>query len=351
MSTMFLENHWTMDSHLISMRGYLAAVVLENGEILVSGGEILHGYETQQISSVEIYSPLNRKWRVAAEMLVARSQHTLTVLQNRKRILAIGSFNFIDAYTAEIYDIETNRWVYVPSRMNIGHYIHTATLLNNGQVVTISVSCVSFDMKISVQLYDPSLNTFINTGSLNTARCSHTATLLNDGLRVLVVGGHNHFSMGLSTSEIYASGSWFYTLGNMITGRRFHTAVLLLNGDVLIAGGISQDGSALSSAEIYNSETSTFSSTKSMICARWGFTMTLLPSGKVLAVGGVYEPTNECLLVSELYDPITHEWTSTRLLNTFHKNFATILLNNSVLIIGGFNINGTAIDECERYDV
>lgn len=340
-----------MDSYLISARARFAAVVLENGEVLISGGESVTNYPFSHMSSTEIYSPWNRKWRGVTDMLAVRIYHTLTILKNRKSILAIGSDDTLDSYTAEIYDIETNRWSYVPNIMNVGRHGHTATLLKSGQVLIVGGVRTNHDHQSSVQLYDSSSNTFISTGNLNTARDYHTATLLNDGLRVLVTGGDDHPMLGLLTAEIYSSGSWSYTLGNMMIGRRNHAAVLLPNGNVLIAGGYTHNHTPLLSAEIYDIITSTFSPTKSMACARWEFTLILLPTGKVLAVGGTFEQTDECLLVPELYDPIIGEWTSTRLLNTPHYNHVTVLLNNSVLIIGGRNQNYTHLHECERYDL
>src|SRR5438132_1342134 len=55
-------------------------------------------------------------------------------------------------------------------------YQHTATLLQNGQVLVAGGQ--GFNYLSSAELYNPSTGTWTLTGSLHTARALHTATLL-----------------------------------------------------------------------------------------------------------------------------------------------------------------------------
>jgi hypothetical protein len=253
-----------------------------------------------------------------------------------------------------------NRWAFVPSAMDVGHCYHTATLLQNGQILIVGgINPFTFSsVNSNVQLYDPPSNTFITKASLNTAHWLHTATLLNDGQLVLIIGGLDTMQQILSTAEVYADGLWSTTAGDMFVARRDHAVVLLPNGNVLVAGGSHRyylDWSsdmgdhALASVKIYNSATRTFSPAQSMACARSKLTLTLLPSGKVLAVGGISSPTDECPFISELYDPTTDQWISTRLLNSVRYGLAAVLINNSVLAIGGSISVYTQLKQCERY--
>ena len=85
---------------------------------------------------------------------------------------------------------------------------------------------------------------------MTTARFLHTATLLPNG-QVLVTGGDDSHGI-LWYAELYdpATGLWTAT-GRMTTDRWYHTATLLPNGEVLAAGGYNFDSGTLGSAELY----------------------------------------------------------------------------------------------------
>ncbi|CAF1147634.1 unnamed protein product [Adineta steineri] len=302
----------------------------------------------------EIYLPMSQKWHTAATMQAGRDTYTLTVLQDGKSILAVGCSDDIDSYTVEIYDIEIDLWTFVPVLMEDQRLSHTATLLQNGQILIVGGKLSVIDLFDTSRacLYDPSSNMFIRTGSMNIPRSWHVATLLNDGLSVLVTGGYPTLYGGALPSEIYINGSWFYTNNDMMCDCTGHAAALLPDGNVLIAGGYSYSYGVVSSAILYDPATHTFSPTQSMACSRMGFTLTLLPSGQVLAAGGIGFTTDECPLVCELYDPVSGQWTSTRLLNTIRQGHAAGIINNSVILIGGYDDDGdpnNPVDQIEIY--
>src|ERR1022692_4060978 len=190
-----------------------------------------------------------------------------------------------------------------------------------------------------------SSGTWANTGNLNTTRVSHTATLLNNG-EVLAAGG-NDSAGTLASAELYspATGKWTVT-GSMATVRTFQTATLLPSGQVLVAGGligISDTGviSCTGSAELYNPATGQWTVTGSMTTPRFEHAAMLLPNGLVLVAGGL--SSSGTLASAELYDPSSGMWKATGSMNNARAGAqATLLQNGQVLIAGGGRYAKTA---------
>jgi hypothetical protein len=101
------------------------------------------------------------------------------------------------------------------------------------------------------EIYDPGIETWTATGTMNVTHDYHTATLLTNGL-VLVAGTGSYFATNIS-AELYEPVSQTWTVAATVnTPRTSHTATLLPNGQVLAAGGRGYYG-VLASAELYNS--------------------------------------------------------------------------------------------------
>ncbi len=176
---------------------------------------------------------------------------------------------------------------------------------------------------------------FSTTGSMNVARDGHTATLLQNG-EVLVVGGFNYTTGFLTSAELYdpAKGKWTFT-GSTSVSRSGDAALLLPNGQVLVAGGNDMNATgapALASAELYNPSTGTWTATGSMTRARTGFAVALLQNGEVLVAGGDQAPGSGIPSTAELYNPATGTWTATGNMTTSAGGGAILLPNGDVLV-------------------
>jgi hypothetical protein len=199
--------------------------------------------------------------------------------------------------------------------------------------------------------------TFTLTGSLNIARRDHTATLLQNG-EVLVAGGtdvDNNFTTALASAELYnpTTGKWTLT-GSMSDARTAFTATLLTNGEVLVAGG-SNEVDCLDSAELYNPGTGQWTLTGSMNQPRCSHSATLLPNGEVLVAGGTeVDPFQSgTLATAELYNPSTRTWEATGSLNVSRAGSAAVLENGQVLLAAGYNITNqseTILASAELYN-
>jgi hypothetical protein len=249
-------------------------------------------------------------------MASANYDHTATLLDDGQ-VLIVGADD-------EIYDPATAAFSPIAGPRLVS--AHTATRLADGRVLLTGAGGFvgSSYVPNGGYLYDPATGTFSATGSMTTARAEHSATLLADGT-VLIVGG------ALASAEIYnPTTGTFSATGNMTTARDRPTATRLADGTVLITGGQS-NGLGLASAEIFDPATSTFSATGGMGTDRYGHTATRLTNGTVLVVGGF----SGNWPFAEIYDPHAGTFSATSSPITPHFNHtATLLLNGTVLITG-----------------
>jgi hypothetical protein len=325
-----------------SQHAYHTATLLNNGKVLIAGGVDSTGLTT---ASAELYDPVAKTFTALSGLVNGRDQHTATLLGDGTVLIAGGFENFVGSLTsAEIYDPTANTFTSIilpggqPSTLSDPRYGHTATLLNNGMVLFAG----GFNVQElnSAELYDPTYQTFTYTHNnfgaqttMNSPRFLHTATLLNTGQVLIAAGTVNAgvAPMPSNSAELYdpVAETFTYTndvnnTGNQTTlnlARYFHTATLLNNGLVLIVGGqIDPNGTPTPTAELFdpNAQTFTFtmdnnSNQTNLTNARHVQTSTLLDDGTVLIAGGVVssqipapDPSYlSATATAELYGPLT----------------------------------------------
>jgi hypothetical protein len=312
------------------------STLLQNGKVLIAGA-ISSGPEARV---TELYDVLSGTWTTTGDLAVEFHSFTATLLPSGKVLIA-GGYIFqgdtsIPSADAELYDPASGTWATTGS-LGTRRRDHTMTLLPNGRVLVAGGSSPS--RLASAELYDPSSGTWTTTGSLATARGASTATLLPSG-KVLVVGGISGISSILGSAELYdaASGTWT-TTGSLATARYDHTATLLPNGKVLVAGGTWAGPGSLASAELYDPTNGIWTPTGNLVHARYGATATLMPNGKVLVTGGVRAgPGGAFLETAELYNHVNGTWAETGSLGTPRTNHSAALLSNGqVLVSGGYS--------------
>src|SRR5882762_10633974 len=106
-----------------------------------------------------------------------------------KRAKLNGWLSLFLLFVGATLNVQAQTWSFSAS-MHYWHTSHTATLLNNGEVLVAAGGGIGNAYQNYSELYNPSTGPFSDTGSLNTASCYPKATLLNNGM-VLVVNGTN----------------------------------------------------------------------------------------------------------------------------------------------------------------
>src|SRR5437868_10143058 len=102
--------------------------------------------------------------------------------------------------------------------------LHTATLLADGRVLV--AGGVPFSQAAISEVFDPTTQSWRNSGPLAVGREFHTATLLQDG-RVVATGGQTANQL-LASTELYDAPSGRWTSARPLNeARELHTATLL----------------------------------------------------------------------------------------------------------------------------
>jgi subtilisin-like proprotein convertase family protein len=351
---------WTNTGSMSTARYNHTATLLNNGLVLDAGGFGNGSYQT----SSELYYPATGTWSNTGSLNTDRVTQEAVLLPNGVALTAGGQsdtpVNPTTLASAELYNPSTQTWVNT-GPMNIAREYFTLTLLTNDLVLATGGANVDNSpatLLSSAELYYPTTGTWSNISSMNAIRYNHSATLLPNG-QVLVAGGDNASGV-LASAELYnpATGTWT-TTGSLHAARVAHTATLLPNGLVLVAGGqgqTSSGSSVLASAELYYPAAGTWSNTGPLNIARVGHSATLLPGGLVLVAGGTGLPfgpqgnNSDMFSSAEVYDQATGTWTLTASMqNARYGHTATLLPDGQVLVSAGRSTNGE-LTSAELYD-
>ena len=369
----------TTVGQLVHPRNWHTATLLEDGRVLIVGGEVDGGIQN---APAEVFDPATSSFRAIDPPNHARLYHVATRLKDG-RVLLTGGYGDARPAVAEVFDPRTERFTDVAA-LHFGRTDHSATSLEDGRVLIVGGNGLNErgwiseeDPLASAELFDPATNAITETGPLTTERSQHTAVLLRDGT-VLIAGGFNTDGSP-STTELYNPATGKFTRGGDMLDRIGNaTGALLPDGQVLVAGEIAalerfDPNPVGTAAALPGPRNDGLAGIVTAIdppsVERRSHTATLLTDGRVLVVGGRVDLTDGRVLVvggrvwgqinldsAELYDPRSGTWTTTGPLNearAFHT--ASLLADGRVLVAGGSEVDPQGdslvpMDSAELYD-
>jgi hypothetical protein len=197
---------FTSTGHLITGgRWGCTATLLNDGTALITGGRDLEDvFDGGGILTAEQFDPATGTFTASGVMTQFRYWHTAALLNNGKVLLTRG-INGDSVQDTELFD-PTTKFSH-GGLMGSPRANHTATLLDDGTVLVVggfSFATPSGTFA-TVDVFDTATNLFTPTGRLGTARFLHTATRLNNG-QVLITGGQlrtNPTPLYLNSAELY----------------------------------------------------------------------------------------------------------------------------------------------------
>ncbi|BDA45941.1 probable Kelch-like protein 17 [Coccomyxa sp. Obi] len=289
-------------------------------------------------------------------------------------VLAAGGFNFEAGIlnSSELYTNIAGNWAAMGA-MTTPRAVFNMVRLLNGEALLAGGFINQGDPDGDnpgtniTEAYNATSGSWAETGEMTTPRTYFQMVTLQVGA-ILAAGGcvdgtDDTTCDTQASAEVFntSTGMWNPT-GSMMTPRREFQMVALPDGTALAAGGnaVFPDGASglktvyFNSSEIYDPMTGNWTSTGSMSTSRSNFQMVLLPDGKVLAAGGIPNDTVPVQSLSslEIYDPATGLWTATGSMLSGRVQFQLVrLLSGNVLAASGVEFPATSyLNSTEVYD-
>ncbi len=195
------------------------ATLLGNGTVLLAGGATAMN-NTGITSSAEIFDPTSNTFTPLSSTMSDGREFDAAILLNNGTVLIAGGITPIfpqGTVTADVFDPSTSAFAPVNSSLSVARVGLTAAILGNGKAMLAGGASSP-----AVDLFTDRTDLFsVSRATLNDTRRYGTATTLNDGSVLLAGGGNN-------TAEIANSrGSKCTLTGSMSVSREGHTATLL----------------------------------------------------------------------------------------------------------------------------
>lgn len=307
------------------------AILLDDGTVLVFGGQTLrHNYEGGS-DTADIYNPETKKFTDIGHML--RRGYKVPINLHNGKILMIGGSGGYSQKGTQFYNTSTRGFEIGPD-LNYPRSDATATQLMDGRIL---VAGGQGGFKKS-ELYNPKTGEFEITAKMNIPRFDHSAILLKDG-RVLIVGGVGKRGF-LSDAEIYnPKTNKFELIGNMNVAKVEPNLYLLKNENVLIVNVFHKE------IEIFSPKTNKFELIAERTSKPEMPAEVLLSDDTLLFTGG---QTGVGLSLcwyktSEIFDPKTGKFIQGKDMNFLRSGHrATLLKDGNVLITGSDGKGRTA---------
>ncbi|MEV4052827.1 kelch repeat-containing protein [Amycolatopsis sp. NPDC049688] len=249
---------WTSTGNLHTGRWGHSATVLADGSVLVAGGSAVRSSQSlTALRTAERWDPGSGHWTEVGPMTDARSGHTAVRLPNGTVLVAGGSVptgRNTDAALAfcELFDPGDGSWAPTGS-LTVPRACHQATLAGTTVLATGGTAPGprgdgTFDpfARATAEIYQQATGLWTATDSMPAGRELHRAVAMSAD-RILVVGGTDGVTdtAGFASALLYdvSDGSWEEATG-LDAGRWSFGAAKLAGQKVLVTGGVARSGQA-----------------------------------------------------------------------------------------------------------
>jgi len=266
-------NKFTVTGYMSSFHQYHTATLLADGRVLILGGND-ESYDI--VASTELYDPVTGTFSNAGNMSVPRAGHTATLLSDGTVYIAGGISDWADGpalASIERYDPRTGAFVPI-GNLKVTRFFHSATLLPTDRILFVGGENATGLIRKAEASW-----LYWWAGTTKLPRSLHTATLLNNG-QVLITQGYPCSS---KAAELWVPAKMNFILAKPTAQcAERQTTNLLPDGTVFVT--------EVRLAEVYNPDLGTLGAPVNFIYGAnndYSLTTTLLQNGLILVIGGV----------------------------------------------------------------
>ncbi len=230
---------WSAGPPLPSARTGASALLLADGQLLVTGGD---SNGSDALDAILVLAPGASSWKIPlAPLKEKRRHHVSTLLPGGKVLLSGGSRgpigNRVFLKNLETYDPKSGTSALLAAPMSRPRSFHSATLLDDGRVLIVGGYCEGCTESLD-DLYDPKTDTLAPLAHPGSYPWSHVAAKLLDG-RVLITAHDKTSGMVVAFNASSTPPGWD-VLPALPHPRERADGVTLGDGSVLIVGGVAQ---------------------------------------------------------------------------------------------------------------
>lgn len=159
-----------------------------------------HVFQSGHLPNTYRYNPTQKTWTFVDQTNLGkpRGDGAAVRLQDG-RIMIVGGQDLNDYFSsAEIIDLDAPnpQWAWLPS-MKVARAFITATMLPDGRVLVVGGDEATGPMNRTPELYDPVANTWTNMAQHSIPRGYHATALLLPDARVMIASGEGQNGPGL----------------------------------------------------------------------------------------------------------------------------------------------------------
>lgn len=223
---------WSQTGALNTPRRNSTLTVLKDGRVLAVGGARGLPDGNRFLSTAELYDPQSGTWSYTGNLAVAREGHQAVLLNDGRVLVGGGEGPWkVRSNVAEIYDPVSGTWSSAGATP-WGWAYATLVVLKDGRVLLAGGVDSNATVYSSAAIYDPDNNKWASISSMSGPRVAGFPALLPDG-RVLVAGGGNQ-TVTINSTELYDAVTGKWTMGpNLPANIDAYKVVALSGGRIL----------------------------------------------------------------------------------------------------------------------